>query len=86
MPGMEVFWLVRVVCGHAAAALASAGLAGADWARLADGGEEQQVVRDAGEEELTGDGWQAAEGEAAQAGAVLEAGVHSFDVGGAALV
>ena len=60
MPGMEVFWLVRVVCGHAAAALASAGLAGADWARLADGGEEQQVVRDAGEEELTGDGWQAA--------------------------
>src|ERR1039457_1890963 len=52
----------------------------------ADGGEHPEVVGGAGEEELAGGVVQAAEAEAAQAGAVLEAGVQSLDVGGASLV
>ena len=48
--------------------------------------QQQQVMRDAGEEELAGGVAQAAHGEPAQAGAVLEAGVQAFNVGGAALV
>ena len=51
---------------------------------LADGGEEPEIVGEAGEQELAGGVVQAAEAEAAQAAVVFEAGVQSFDVGGAA--
>lgn len=43
-------------------------------------------MADAGEEELAGGVGQAAEAEATQAAVVLEAGMESFNVGGAALV
>src|SRR6266849_3811587 len=48
--------------------------------------EQPEVVAQSGEEEFAGDGGQAAQGEAAKPDAVFEAGVRSFDVGGAALV
>src|SRR5579859_1252939 len=51
----------------------------------ADGGQQPEVVREAGEQELAGGVGQAAEAEAAQPAAVFEAGVQSLDVGGAAL-
>src|SRR5260370_22131344 len=55
------------------------------YAGSADGGQQPQVPGDSGEEELAGGVVQAAQAEAAQADAVLEAGVESLDVGGAAL-
>src|SRR2546422_2753031 len=60
--------------------------AGRRGAVSADGGQEAEVVGEAGEQELAGGVVQAAEAEASQAAVVFEAGVQALDVGGTALV